>query len=170
MKNKGQANPSPIGNVEQAEFLVLEHIKRKLSEANKCLYALRSLRKEGYNQVEIDHLFQSFVLPKISYGLRVYAASVPELNTAQQFLRRCHKRRFISYAIDIYHLLEKTDRSISKKISCGPTHPLYNLLPRVKESSKRLRTQTSLIPCVNTDLLKLVLLIECILNILLLFN
>ena len=88
MKKKGQANPSPmsVGNIEQAEFLVLlgvtfqgngrftEHIKRKLFEANKCLYVLRSLRKEGYNQVEIDHLFQSLVLPKISYGLPVYAA------------------------------------------------------------------------------------------------
>ena len=68
---------------------------------------LRRLRKEGYNQVEINHLFQSLVLPKISYGLPVYAASVPELNTVQQFLRRCHKRRFISYAIDIYDLLKK---------------------------------------------------------------
>ena len=88
MKKKGQANSSPIsmGNIEQAEFLVLlgvtfqgngrftEHIKRKLFEANKCLYVLRSLRKEGYNQLEIDHLFQSLVLPKISYGLPVYAA------------------------------------------------------------------------------------------------
>lgn len=46
--------PSPIGNIEQAEFLVLllatfqgngrftEHIKRKLFEANRCLYVLRS--------------------------------------------------------------------------------------------------------------------------------
>ena len=161
LKKKGQANPSPIDNIEQAEFLVLlgvtfrgngrftKHIKRKLFEANKCLYVLRTLRKEGYNQVEIDHLFQSLVLPKISYGLPVYAASVPELKTAQQFLSRCHKRRFISYAIDICDLLEKTDRSISKKINCLPTHPLYILLPRVKESSKRLRTQTSLQPSVN---------------------
>ena len=91
LKMKGQANPSPIGKIEQAEFLVLpgvtfqgnsrftEHVKRKVFEANKCLYVLRSLRKEGYNQVEIDHLFQSLVLPKVSYGLPVYAASVPEL-------------------------------------------------------------------------------------------
>ena len=79
--------------------------------------------------MEIDHLFQSLVLPKISYGFPVYVASVPELNTVQQFLRRC-----ISYAIDIYDLLEKTDRSISKKISCLLTYPLYNLLPRVKTS------------------------------------
>ena len=104
--------------------------------------------------MEIDHLFRSLVLPKISYGLPVYAASVPELNTVQQLLRRCHKRRFISYALDIYNLLKKTDRSISEKISRLPTHPLYNLLPRVKESSKRLRTQTSLLPCVNTERFK----------------
>ena len=99
--------------------------------------------------MEIDHLFQSLVSPKNSYGLPVYAASVPELKTTQQFLSRCHKRRFISYAIDIYDLLEKTDRSISKKTNFLPTHPLYNLLPRVEESSKRLRTQTSLLPSVN---------------------
>ena len=75
--------------------------------------------------MEIDrHIFQSLVLPKISYGVPVYAASVPELDTVQQFLRRCYKRRFISYAKDIYDLLQKTDRSISRKISCLPTHPL----------------------------------------------
>ena len=105
LKKKGQVNPSPIGNIEQTEFLVVlgmtfqgngrftEHIKRKLFEANKGLYVLMSLRKEGYNQVEIDHLFQSLVFAKISYGLPVYAASVPELNTVQQFLHSCHKRR-----------------------------------------------------------------------------
>ena len=77
LKKKGQANPTPIGNIEQAKILVLlgvtfqgsgrftERIKRKLFEANKCLYVLGSLRKEGYNQVEIDNLFQSLVLPKI---------------------------------------------------------------------------------------------------------
>ena len=29
------------------------------------------------------------------------------LNTVQRFLRRCHKRRFIFYVIDIYYFLEK---------------------------------------------------------------
>ena len=116
----------------------------------------KSLRKEGFNEVEIDHLFQSLVLPKISYGLPVNAASVPELNTVQQFLRRCRKRHFISYALDIYDLLgkKKTDRSNSKKISFLPTHRQYNLLTKGKESSKRLRTQTSLLPCVNTERFK----------------
>ena len=84
---------------------------------------LRSLRKEGYNQVEIDHLFQSLVSPKISYGLLVYAASVPELNTMQQFLCRCHKRRYISYAIDKYDLKKQTGES--------PRLVVYLLIPNI---------------------------------------
>ena len=162
LKKKGQANPSPICNIEQAEFLVLlgvtfqgngrftEHIKRKLFEANKCLYVLRSLRKEGYNQVEIDHLFQSFVLPKIRMVYRCTQPPCLNLILRSRSLADVINAFFISYAIDIYDLLEKTDSSISKKISCLPTHRLCNLLPRVRESSKRLRTQISLQPRVNT--------------------
>ena len=60
--------------------------------------------------MEIEHLFQSLVLPKVSYGLPLYVASVPELNTVQQLLRRSHKRRFICYAID-NDLVEKTDQT-----------------------------------------------------------
>ena len=70
-----------------------------------CVKELKE--RKGSNQVEIDHLFQSLVLPKVLYDLPVYTASVPELNTVQQLLRRCHKRRFTSYAIDIYDLLKK---------------------------------------------------------------
>ena len=129
---------------------------------------LRSLRKEGYNQVEIDHLFQSLVLPKISYRLLVYAASVPELNTVQQFLCRCHKRRYISYAIDKNDLKKQTSESprrlvvyllISNIICC----------PEVK-NRQNVRTQSAFFPVLTRSILKLVLLIDCILNILLLFN
>ena len=148
-----------------------EHIKRKLLEANKCLYVLRRLRKEEYNQVEIDHLFQSLVLPKISYVLLVYAASIPELNTVQQFLRRCHKRRFISYAINIYDLLEKTDRSIltSRRLVA------YLLICCVICCPENLQNvwefERDYYPVLTKNVLKLVSLIDGILNqILLLFH
>ena len=42
-------------------------------KANKCLYILKTLREEQYNQTEIDHLFRSLVLPNITYGLSVTA-------------------------------------------------------------------------------------------------
>ena len=66
-----------------------EHTKVKLQEANKCLYVIRCLPKEGYQQQpDVDYIFRSIifiVLPKITYGLPVYTSSTPELTTVQIF-------------------------------------------------------------------------------------
>ena len=60
------------------------------------VYIKRSLRKEGYSQAELDHLFSSIVLPSITYGLPVYGASEAELTAMQYFLDRCYKRKYTS--------------------------------------------------------------------------
>ena len=57
------------------------HVKNKLATANKCLYILRTLRKEGYCQAELDKLFSTLVLPKLMYRISVYGSSPPELDT-----------------------------------------------------------------------------------------
>ena len=49
---------------------------------------LRALRREGCNKKEIVYLFNSIVLPNISYGLAVYGAAEAELTTIQRFLDR----------------------------------------------------------------------------------
>ena len=86
MAKKGVTpNFPPLCDIEQSDSFTLlgvtlqndckfssSHVKGKLREANKCLYILRSLRKDGYTQVEIDHLFKAIVLPKITYALPVY--------------------------------------------------------------------------------------------------
>ena len=62
------------------------HVKNKpLTKENKSLQILRTLRREGYNQKEINYLFNSIVLPKISYGLAVYRAAEAELTMIQRF-------------------------------------------------------------------------------------
>ena len=80
-------NYSPVNDIKQVESLELlgisfqnnsrftVHIKNKLLEANKCLFVIRSLKKEGYSQDDIEHLFNVIVLPKLIYGLSVYAVS-----------------------------------------------------------------------------------------------
>ena len=84
-------------------------------KANKCLFILRSLRKEGYSQAELDHLFSSIVLPSITYGLPVYGASEAELTAMQCFLDRCYIRKYTSTFFSIKHLLEKQDRKVFRK-------------------------------------------------------
>ena len=76
-----------LGVVFQDDCKFKSHVHSKLIKANKCLYVLRSLRKEGYNQKEVDHLFNSLVLPNITYVLAVYGTSKADLSTIQFFLQ-----------------------------------------------------------------------------------
>ena len=119
-----------LGVTLQSNHRFNEHIKVKLQEASKCLYVIRCLRKEGYQQPDVDYAFRSTVLPKLTYGLPVYASAIPELTTVQNFLQRCLKKNYISYQIDIYNnVLEEVERSLFKKISSMPDHLLYPFVP-----------------------------------------
>jgi hypothetical protein len=46
-----------LGVTLQEDGRFTTHVYNRLKKANKCLIILRTLRKEGYNQTEIDHLF-----------------------------------------------------------------------------------------------------------------
>ena len=114
------------------------HIKAKLSEANGCLYVIRSLRKEGYNREHIDLFFKSVILSKLTYGLSVYRACHAELSVVQSFLNRCFKRHYTSKLFDIYELLQQSYKRLFNKASANVCHPLHSHLPKVKHSSLRL--------------------------------
>ena len=143
-----------LGFTLRSNHLFNEHIKVKLQEANKCLYVIRFLRKEGHQQPDVDYVFRSFVLPKLTYGLPVYASSIPELTTVQNFLQLSFKRKYISYQTDIYNVLEGVDQSLFKKISSTHSHPLCPSVPKTKESSAPLRVPSSQLPRVNTQRFK----------------
>ena len=112
-------NFPPLCGIEQSDSLTLlgvtlqnvnkflSHVKGKLQEANKCLYILRSLRNDGYTQVEIDHVFKAIVLPKITYHFQSMENSQVDLNTIQCFLKGCNKRRYTSELTNIYDLFRK---------------------------------------------------------------
>ena len=123
-------------------------------KANKHLFILRSLRKEGYSQAELDHLFSSIAHPSITYGLSVYGASEAELTAMQCFLDRCYKRKYTSKSFSIKNLLEKQDRKVFNNVSGIDRHPLRGLLPKKKVSTSNLRNQTKQYPKVNTDRFK----------------
>ena len=102
-------------------------------------------------QPDIDSLFAAIVLPKITYGLSVYAASPPDLNTVQNILTLCYKRNYISHHVNTSQLVEKSDPSLAKRIRKQRGHPLFNLLPRFKEASLHLRNSRSLLPRLITQ-------------------
>ena len=91
------------------------HVKAKVLKANRSLYVIRTLRKEGISQSEIDKLFKSIVLSNFIYGISVYGASDSDLTVIQKFLDRCYERHYISEKIDVRELLQKTDIKLYNK-------------------------------------------------------
>ena len=127
------------------------HVKNKLAAANKCLYILRTLRKEGYCQAGLDNFFSALVLPKLIYGISVYGSSPPELNTIECFLDRCHKRRYTSSPVSIINCLEESNKVIFKKLSEWELHPLHYSLPRINPATLKLRQVKPTFPICNTE-------------------
>jgi hypothetical protein len=80
-----------LGVIFQSNNRFNEHVKNILNSINKSLFVIRTLRKEGFSQAEVDHLFIAIVLPKIRNGLSVYGASKPELTTIQNLLADVQK-------------------------------------------------------------------------------
>ena len=66
-------------------------MRAKVIKANKSLFVLGSLRKEGMSQEEVDHLFNALVLPNFFYALPVYGAS----DSDRILLDRCMKKSLI---------------------------------------------------------------------------
>ena len=118
-------------------------------EANKSLHILRTLRKEGYNQSEIDLLFSTIVLPNINYALFVHAASESDLIPVQCFLDRCFKRKYTSKPVSVYDFLERQDRKIFRKVSNAKGHPLLSIMPHIKPFSYNLRKEFCFKPKIN---------------------
>ena len=143
-----------LGVTFQEDSRFITHIREKLIKANKCLFILRSLRKEGYNQAEIDHLFLNLVLPNILYGLSVFGAVNSELTTIQCFLDRCYKRKYTSDHINVYELLVQQDTRIFKNVFNNTIHPLRAIMPKKKLTKYNLRKETSHHPKINTDRFK----------------
>ena len=111
-----------------------------LIQCNKlkpCEQTIRCLHKEGDQQSDVDYVFRSTVLPKLTLSLpiKLYASSTPELITVQNFLQHSFKRRYVSDQINIYKVLDDAHRTVFKKISNMPGHPSYPSLPKTKESS-----------------------------------
>ena len=128
-----------------------EQVRAKLIKANKCLFVLRSLRKEGFSQGEVDHLISALVLPNFTYGLPVYGAIDSDLTVIQNFMDRCFKRIYTSKRIDIRELLEKADKKIFKARSVDPDCALSHIIRKKKETKYQLRNRSARRPDIKTD-------------------
>ena len=129
-------------------------MRAKVIKANKSLFVLGSLRKEGMSQEEVDHLFNAIVLPNFSFTLPVYGTSDSDLSVIQNFLDWCMKRKFMSKNVNIRDLLEKADKTLYKKRSNDPECLFFQFLPKEKNMRYNLRNTSASVPRIYTDRFK----------------
>ena len=111
----------------------------------------RSLRKGGFSQGEVDHLFSALVLPNFTYGLPVYGAVDSDLTVIQNFLDRCFKRKYTSKRMDIRELLENwADKKLFKVRSVDPDCQISNIIPKKKGTMYQLRNKSAQRPDIKT--------------------
>ena len=146
---------SILGVTFQGNCKFNAHVKNKLIKANRCLYVLRSLRKEGYKQAEIDFLFDTLVLPNFTYALSVYEASESDLTPMQCFLYHCWKSNFTTRNYNIRSVLQKQEHSIFKWVCQAANHPLSLFIPCVKACCYNLWMRTSVRPSIKSEHLKI---------------
>ena len=140
-----------LGVTLQCDWKFSSHVKVKLIKANECLYILRALRKEQYDQNEIDLLFKKIVLPNLTYGLSVYGAYERDLNILQSFLNRCYKRRYISVPLNVQDIMHMQDKKLFSGARTLSHQPLNEILPKPKPQRYNLRRKVCLHLKINTE-------------------
>ena len=94
---------------------------------------------------------QSLGIPNLTDSPSVYSAVNAELTNVQCFLDRCHKRRYISRAVNIYSVSKNQDRKIFDKVKHQEKHPLRNLIRKLKVTEYNLEQKFSHLAKLNTD-------------------
>ena len=135
-----------LGVTLQSDFKFSSHVQVKLVKANKCLHILRTLRKEQYDQNEIDLLFKTSVLPNLTYGLSVYCVYERDLNTVQNFLNRCYQQHYISVPLNVKDIMYIQDKKLFSRARALSHHPLNEILLKPKPQQYNLHCKVCLHP------------------------
>ena len=102
-------------------------------------------------QFLIDLLFKTIFLSKLTHAVSrfmVLATVTRILTSFKAFLRNSPKTLYISHDLNIYDLLEKSDRKLFSKLSKNELHPSYFILPTANDSSYSFHLQ---LPLDNTE-------------------
>ena len=94
----------------------------------KCLFVIKGLRKEGHGQKDVDLLFKSIVLSKLTYGLSIYGASNADLFVMDCFLKRRPKKRYISDKLGINFMMFSNNLTESSMIKLARTNTIRYIL------------------------------------------
>ena len=115
-----------LGVTLQSDCKFSELVRLNLVKVNRCLHVLRSLRKDQYSQVEIDHLFRSLVLPNFTMAFLCMELLNLTLNYTT-FFRSLPQVPLCFFSCFYQGTLYRQDCKILKAITSIDNHPLLRI-------------------------------------------
>lgn len=132
-----------------------KQFKVMLTKANSRFQILRICKYNGYNPLELDHLFKSLILSVITYGIQVWgAANHTYITQVDKLLKRAYKSGFSRTLITADSLIEQYDSNLWKKVENNNKSQLKDLLPPQRTRQLRARKHNFILPKVNTERFK----------------
>ena len=80
----------------------------------------------------------------------MYGAYERDVNTVQNFLNRCYKRRYISVPLNVKDIMHMHNKKLFIGARALSHHPLNEILPKPKPQQYNLRRKVFLRPKINT--------------------
>ena len=87
------------------------------------------------------------------YGIEVWGSAQEKkyLDRIDKFLRRPHRCGYTSKSVQIIHVIKEKSMSLFEKVCSNPYHPLYELLPPIRQRPLRERKHDFILPKVKTE-------------------
>ena len=131
-----------LGVLVDSKFSFLEHTNTTILACNRSLFALRTLKMHGLQDVYLKQVFKSIILQKLLYASPAWCGYLNQsnLDRYEGFLRRAIKFGYYdSCQPNFVALLLKADTNLFQNILSNDSHALHSLLPERKITKYNLR-------------------------------
>lgn len=151
--HKNCTYPPPVLGIPRADHFKLlgitisnqlkfdKHLEITTSKATKQLFLLKKLKDMGYDRRELEQLYESLIVPVITFGITVWGGSSNcHLEKIDRLQRKAQNMLQLTSYTPIKTYIRNSDTKLFTKIADEPTHLLRDFVPeRTSYACERLR-------------------------------
>ena len=119
------------------------HVETMIKRAYSALYQIYRLRSFACSKKDLQFLYQSLVVTRLTYGLSVWGGETKTiLNSVDRVQRKAVRLGIIDSFTPIVEFITRHDEKLFQRISADSTHPLARYIPeRTVYATERLRSR-----------------------------
>jgi len=122
------------------DFSVTEYVRRLTTSSAQTIYALRVLRSHGLNDADLQQVYRSTVVARLTYAACAWRGlmKASDRQRINLVIDRARRQGYCSPDLPTFdELCETADNKLIDKIMRQPKHVLHKLLPPPSSASQR---------------------------------